>query len=112
MWYQLLGSESNKLQHDFQKREVQTRITFTEERAMFCVKKWKINITEDANTMQNTFNFVIVRYPKFDVVTDHKRRPQSGEERVCQCGHFTDKGEGGSSDADVRTFCRKKTSDF
>jgi len=42
--------------------------------------------------------------------TVHKRRPQSGG--FVQCGHFSDKGEGGSSDAGLRTFWRKKIRNF
>jgi len=41
----------------------------------------------------------------FHVGPVHKRRPQLGEEGFVQCGHG---GRGDSSDADVRTFCRKK----
>jgi len=44
--------------------------------------------------------------------TVHKTRPQSRGRGFDQSGHFSDKGAGGSSDADVRTFWRKKTSDF
>jgi len=36
----------------------------------------------------------------------HKRRPQSAELSNVQCEHFSDKED--SSDADVRTFWRKK----
>jgi len=39
----------------------------------------------------------------------HKRRPQSGGKGFVQCEHFADNMGGGSSDADVCAFRRKKT---
>jgi len=58
--------------------------------------------------MLSVFEFVI----KFELEVVNKRNLQLGGEEVIQCGHFSDKGVGGSSDADVRTFMSKKLRNF